>query len=1117
MPTSRLHAVLLAAAFSLASGWTTPALQASDLSTPLDFAQLSRIGMEEAVDGSYVIPGPLPFPDLPVHPDGDYRNSYPWSMAWWGPGGGEPALWVGTVRSLFCFLSPDLVDPEECPAATPDQPLPLPRFPQEAAEIWKYVPGGEGGIEGTWTRVFGGPTPTTATVVPWPTKCFLQPSGDILGCLFTLGNGYPDFPQHIGIRTMVACDADGSGTTELYAGNLGIPAQILYTEDGTNWLDASTAGDTFVSTADLTGGTVDLGYRGLVCWQGKVCTAPAGSFEDTDSSLHPWVICNDDPTDQSSPWVAHSEYGFGDPDDIGIFDMVVVDVEPPLPPDAPEQPAPAGSAPTATPPIDGEEWLCAGGFDRINGGSVWCTDGSGCDVDVSPADGVRDCVWTEYVADGMGRPSQFLGIDAGGAGTDAAGFGFGTFDNDDDPYDDYLYYGMADAAGGPNANNALAEMGRINLNRTAEAFEGAPGATLPDLFGTWELVVGIPRNTTDLSVLAGYGLTTSQFVPPAEMNCTTTPVNLRAVIFAFFGVDVGFDIPSDLCMPISGRGIGMADIPFDIGTSTYFWRFIQHQGDLFVGDLDTGDFNGFELWKTSDGTTFDLITDDGFGWGESNYGVRGLVSTDPTPGEDNVEPTGPWISAPLSQPALFVGAANPFGGLPGGGAQVWMGTTEPMVPPVGVIDPLPLSLLFDNENCPSIDSCSPGDGMVMVSLDGTDSFDTFGGSVVDHRWYSGDVEATCDTLIDGDAISIGATFSPTVAAGGGAGIPYTYTLRVKDDDDQVDCATESFIASSNLPPFAEILTDPPATLGTVRLVDFDGDGEESFAITARCLDPEATLTECFWDVLDGGLTFDPPRALGEDVESPITNTYVGAVTALIEEDALAMFGDDSPDAKLQGEDGFFTGSSSIDVRVESVVDTPDTNDAPDCASGRLTTLKNTVLTMSPGADTNPVEAPRCVDADVGETATLVYEIDGDENFGAPTYGSGTAATITGNTLLEYTPGTDETGDDLFRFQAYDVGAAASNEVNVAVDVIDCPAANGLPDHVYLVIDGVTYTSPGPDTETGCYTLTSINSTTVETGADVTFQATQRVVLESGFAVQDGAAFTVKLDPSLVVE
>jgi hypothetical protein len=1003
------------------------------------------------------------------------------------------------------------VDPADCPAATPDQPLPLPRFPQEAAEIWKYEPGGEGGIEGTWTRVFGGPTPTAATTVPWPTKCFLQPSGSILGCLFSLGNGYPDFPQHIGIRTMVACDADDSGTKELYAGNLGIPAQILYTEDGTTWLDASSAGDTFVSTADLTGGTVDLGYRGLVCWQGKVCTAPAGSFEDTDSSLHPWVICNEDPTDLNSPWVAHSEYGFGDPDDIGIFDMIVVDVEPEVP-----EMAPVSGSPAATPPI-GDSWLCAGGFDRINGGSIWCTDGTGCDVDVSPADGVRDCAWTEYVADGMGRPSQFLGLGAGGPGVNAAGFGFGTFDNDEDPYDDYLYFGMADAAGGPAANNLLAEMGRINLNREPAApFEGAPGATPPDLFGTWELVVGIPRNTTDLSVLDG-SLPTSQFIPPPEVNCTTENTDLGPIVYALYGYYPG-SILSDLCMPISGRGLGMGDNAFDIGTSSYFWRFIQHQGDLFVGNLDTEDFDGFDLWKTSDGTTFELITDDGFGWGQSNYGVRGLVSTDPTPGEDNVEPAGPWTSAPLAQPVLFVGAANPFGGLPGGGAQVWMGTTEPMLPPVAVIDPLPTSVLFDDESCPSIDSCSPGNTMVMVSLDGTDSFDTFGGSVVDHRWYAGDVEATCGTLLDVAATSIGPTFSPTVSAGGDGGTPYTYTLRVKDDDDEVDCAIESFIASSNLPPFAEIITDPPATLGTVRLVDFDGDGEESFGITARCLDPEASLTECFWNVLDGGLTFDPPRALGEDVDSPITNTYVGTVTALIEEDALALFGDDSPDVELKGEDGFFTGSSSFDVRVESFVDTPDTNDAPDCASGTLVTLKDTVLTMSPGADTNPLGSPHCADADVGETATLVYEIDGDENFGAPTYGTGTAATVSGNTLLEYTPGTGETGNDLFRFQAYDVGAAASNEVNVAVRVIDCPLENGLPDRVYRVIDSVFFVVPGgPYTETGCYTLTSINSTTVETGANVTFQATQAVIIGNGFAVQNGATFTLKLDASLVVE
>jgi Subtilase family len=72
----------------------------------------------------------------------------------------------------------------------------------------------------------------------------------------------------------------------------------------------------------------------------------------------------------------------------------------------------------------------------------------------------------------------------------------------------------------------------------------------------------------------------------------------------------------------------------------------------------------------------------------------------------------------------------------------------------------------------------------------------------------------------------------------------------------------------------------------------------------------------------------------------------------------------------------------------------------------------------------------------------------------------------------------------------------------------CPAANGFS----AVVSGGT-TAAGVAAVEACRMITA-SGHTVETSADLTYSAGQRIVLGDGFTVQDGAAFTIEIDPGL---
>jgi hypothetical protein len=1070
------------------------AASASDLNGPEDFAQISRQGFSQTVNGSYVsVPGSL-FPNLPNNALGSGQNSYAWGMEWFARPGQDPALWVGTVRNLLCFLSPGSLP--SCPVPTEGLPLPLPDYTRDRAEIWRYDPAGLGGISGAWTRVFQSPQASLSTRCALGAANSANPAVTYLFC--TLGfTTAPSFPAHIGIRNLKACDA--GGVNRLYAANLGLFSSILYLNDAGQFVAASSAGATF---SDLLGavigagfdfaavGELDLGYRSLSCWERPdhvkvLCTAPAAGLTDPDSSPHPWVLCNANPTNTTSPWEPYSPLRFNDPAAVGVFDMAVVHV-------APDPEVLAGE------PVN---YLCASELDRTNGGTVWCTDGTGCNT-TSPVSGedysFHQCEWTPVIANGAGRPTRYFGSGRGGPSGDPAAFGYGPVDTDGDGFHDYLVQGWAEAAGGPAAGNSDAELTRIVFDRDR-----------PDDFMKWEFLAGVPRVTLTPGATAAE-LDTDLFdLDGSNLICTP------AAIPGHTG-SLG-------CLPLAGRGLGFATsgnpstaLNASNGPASYFWRFAQHQGDLFMGVFDTA---GGDLYRSPDaGVTWSTITTNGMGWVfngvPSNYGFRTMVSTDATPGiNEAAAPTGPLSEgalgpepeAVLAQPVLFVGTANPYGpDLPEGGAQVFMGVSGGNFPPVSV--PGADQDGFDNENClpaTPFDSCGlpTGNGTHTFTLgSGSGSYDPFGGAALtNYEWFTGAV--SCNTVASPSFQSATAVTFPMGLASADPFMAHTMTLRVTDADANRACATMVARAWAHRPPAVEITTVPPGrftgTRPRVFLVDFDNNGEESFKMHVSCRghEPLASCTKSL-QALGTQYFLSDPGVLAPGVnEFDVVVTLKPGGTGSPDIDVTAL---DTHAAPWTSGSNPYEVTAGIDAQILPFVDTA-ANDNPACASGEVVAIQGVELIYNPQSP-EPGYPKLCEDPDPG--TTLTYGVDGgaDEANSAP-YLPSSAVAGQGQTALHYTSPTS--GKDAFLFAASD-GLVESPEVNLDLRVVYCDLSVA-----YEAVDGVTLTN---EDRSACI---AVIATDTLIAATTQFSAGESVRLGEGFRVGANATFTAILDPGLL--
>jgi len=199
-------------------------------------------------------------------------------------------------------------------------------------------------------------------------------------------------------------------------------------------------------------------------------------------------------------------------------------------------------------------------------------------------------VWKKIIVNGGGRP-----VPANETADNARIFAFNEFQG-------YLYWSAGESG---LFKFTFAEIGRI------------------DPKDRWDLIVGEPRDPSTIA---------------ADPN---------------FNCNLGDDA---LCDPLSGMGIGFGPTPLTSGSANYIWQLEPHDGFFYAGTLERGDqtpqaVRGFDLWRSSNGTDWSIVSDDGFG-NPLNSGVRKLTSS------------------PLG---LFVGTQNSSTTAEDGGAEVWLG------------------------------------------------------------------------------------------------------------------------------------------------------------------------------------------------------------------------------------------------------------------------------------------------------------------------------------------------------------------------------------------------------------------------------------------------------------
>jgi 2-polyprenyl-3-methyl-5-hydroxy-6-metoxy-1,4-benzoquinol methylase len=233
---------------------------------------------------------------------GDGLNSYAHTMQWH-----DARLYVGTTRANLCLRHTN--DP---PALQP-WPVPCPEDVYELdlrAQICSYDP-----VTDEWARLLVAPR------VPGE-------SGEI--------------PRDIGYRGLTTFKGDSDPAPCLYVStwspSRGDGALVLRCADGRSFEPVSEPGVGAPGTRSL---------RSLIAFRGRLFTSPTGAPHGRPNVADwPVVLESSDPA--SGVWRPVSDPGFGDPDNLGVFEMAIFD-----------------------------DHLYAGTFNAVSGFQLWRTDGEG--------------------------------------------------------------------------------------------------------------------------------------------------------------------------------------------------------------------------------------------------------------------------------------------------------------------------------------------------------------------------------------------------------------------------------------------------------------------------------------------------------------------------------------------------------------------------------------------------------------------------------------------------------------------------------------------------------------------------------------------------------------------
>jgi len=811
--------------------------------------------------------------------------------------------------------------------------------------------------------------------------------------LIALGGFPKDAVRDYGYRAMATCNA-GDKVTRLYVGTFGVPGHILYYSPLFKTFKKTSDKGLFNSLRDLIDLTFDIGYRSLVCYRGRLWTSPAGQVTDVDTTQHPVVLMNPDPA-HGAPWQRR------------------VDVSDPA------------SHPLADPGNIGifqmevvGDYLYAAMTNRETGMELWRGDGRNCPLPWE-SDGPCDILWTKIIDNGGGRPADAIGADIGNAGAT-----LGVFGND-------LYLGLAESGA---AGFSLPELAHVPN-------AGTPPSADPSVPHTWSLDSGWPRRNFDKPAERLPGLENLECHNVGDMANTAPPFWTENL------TELDDDNLADDCLPTSNIGPGMnLDLPdpqysgLKIGPSNYLWRFAEHQGELFMTTADffaslAGEPLRFPLLKSADGVHWSGISNDGLG-----------------------EPVSFAGRTLLSIPDLGLAL-----GTVGSTSRIYIGTT---LPPGDQVPPAPDGggdqLIFDGGKT----------GMVDAQLDASASYDPFGGGgIVGYEWFEGTLDqlgTTCAGLDANDAFSN--AVDPEVSdlasmAGAQTVVDHWFTLRVTDVDGQVNCDQFKIAASYNLPPTVEVKTGvpygPPDADGAtevplVKMIDFDGDGAESYDVTGWCRDDLSKLTRCELVVED--LPGNTLSSLSDTSTQPGLCNSLGecqvsaSVSTPDSVDNAAAGGATQPEMYLVAvDDAGYETRFRWDSFTQRIVDN-EGNDAPVCrnADVYMTAGIDTQIQVDPAAGDPPI----CVDPDWDVMTFLDGGVD-------PTLG-----TVAFDGSITYTPNDFNTpGVDQLEFVAEDPVPAASSPTTLRVNMI--ADANGPEVTVDFPVQGASYLRPG--LKAGCGT------------------------------------------------
>lgn len=1022
------------------------------------------------------------------------RNSYPWSMAWFGG-----KLYVGTNRNLHCTEAYNRGGDPDCPAAEEGYVVGLPDSLWRA-EIWAFTPSlltdsGDYGLSGTWERVYQ--SPPVDTIFTTRLQSLLTFLENTFGYDTSGMSALPtDTPRDGGYRMMTAC---GTGTSErLYITTYGIPGNILAMNSAGTITQVPMTGtysdvncqlaqpNTWENCQNIynwstDNSILDFGYRALDCFEGALWTSPAGTLDDADIAYHPVVLRNANPSSTSSSWTEVVDTRDWDANNLGIFQMNHVG-----------------------------RYLFLSVINRTTGWQLWrgTVEGAGCSAS-------NPC-WENIIEQGAGRPIRDDGT------IENAGATLGVYEYSVDGITKYDLYMGAGESGYSEEGLTSAELLVIR-----DAGSGNKN---------WELLVGWPRadwqeiKNMTCSPVKEIDIPTT-FTHPLDATVTYTLTSTVPHLF------VDNDSSKKDCLPTSNYGPGMAILPSTPtwpnnttdgppfpypctnncnsatrnagGRENYFWRMATHDGSFFIGTLGRSSMWRIDYKDCPDTSEVETVCFDRVFTGglddPQNGGIRTLASTSMGLGVGFVNANFDAVDSE---------------GKRTGGLEIYLGAdlfnkNDVTRPPLAIAEVV--TNIDSDENGSTNHSDRNADGIidvfditgdkqVTVTLTGEDSHSLFGGPAISSwEWFSGDKTATCATATGAmscpDAADEDCTLTVASISAGADYVTYTFTLRVSDGTKK-SCDTVAFTASSNLPPLATVIPSIPFE-GTgfspyrVNLIDFDGDTFESYNVMGYCNDPvNEYIASCKLVAMDGGSSLTNVKKTCNALGCQTTAT----VTVLRTDLADNLYDTSSPDIYLEAQDDVgYTTRFSFDTRVASAEpDSSATNFAPTCRNHVLETEYGTPLVLDPTLaldDGNPL----CLDRD-GDI--MIYEV----RTPASNYGPANGTVLTDNAVsppvITYTPDYGFSGADEFRLRAND-GQRSGDYWTIAKITVK-PLAPTVCQWGKLEIANTVFGS-GDYYRVSDQEIFTSGQVQVLTGSDVTFNG-PRVRLLPGFSVQPGGVF-----------